>query len=287
MHTSVWTEPSRVSRFSFMGYNCFVFSILVAFLVSFRLLLPAIWEGQFHKGWLGIALVFAGLSLHNCFAEWGFHRYVLHMKIIIKRFSIQHGLHHDLTAIVRIDPEHTGGARPIVNYFPIMEGRQHEAAAFPVWSLPVFWLVFSLELIPLQLLLPSYPILLGGYLAVFVSYVGYEDWHAIEHFPLDWWKKHLSNPRFGKLWEWAYAFHQGHHANHKTNEAIFGWFLIPLADLVFRTYIRLQELPLNGRLATAQEFGAPKPRWPIPWLDRVAERLASPEVKIPRSKPTA
>lgn len=276
MSTSVWTEPRRVGRFSFLGFNAFTFAILIAFLASFRLLLPTVWEGQFNQGLLGIALVFVVMSLSNCFAEWGFHRYMLHllrMRIIFMRFAENHELHHALTDIVRIDPDNTGGAARIINCLPITKEFQHKAAAFPIYALPAFLFAFTLELLPLQLLLPNYPVLLGGYLAVYFSYSGYENWHAIEHLPLEWWEERMASPRFGKFWKIAYGHHLGHHAITRTNLNVWGFFGYPLADKILGTLVRWLELPLNGRLATAAEFAAPKPRWPIPWLDRMAERL--------------
>ena len=58
-----------------------------------------------------------------------------------------------------------------------------------------------------------------------------------------------------------------HHANISCNEAISGFFGLPLADWILGTYHQPKELLLEGRLATAKDFAVPAPPPLVRWLD--------------------
>jgi hemolysin III len=66
-----------------------------------------------------------------------------------------------------------------------------------------------------------------------------------------------------------------HHANISCNEAISGFFGLPIADWVFRTYHQPRELLLEGRMATARDFAIGRP-WPfVAWVDAWVRRRES------------
>lgn len=134
-----------------------------------------------------------------------------------------------------------------------------------------FWAYFStlLPVIPvLQWLLPRWPVALSGYTAIVWTLYLYEVWHAIEHFSYEeWWRPKFSHPVVGPWLKWVYGFHQLHHFNIKANEAIAGFFLLPLADWTFGTYKRPPELLLPGTAFSPASL-APRPCRFIVWLDK-------------------
>ncbi len=242
-------------------------------LVAFRILLPAVWADQFAAGGLALLFTFLGIHLFLCFFEWGFHRYILHavMAPWLQGFARGHRHHHGLTPI-RLRPVEAGSDRYVLNRYPIVEEEQHEDSAFPPYATVAFWLLFTPLFIGLQLLLPRLPILMSGYAAVTWSMCLYEILHAIEHQSYDWWKRATEHPRLGGIWRKLYGFHHMHHANISCNEAISGFFGLPIADWALGTYHQPKELLLEGRLATAKDFAIHPPPPLVRWMDGWARR---------------
>ncbi len=254
---------ARKRPFSIWRFLLLVALQLTALFLAFRFLRPDFWAGQIAAGLGAFVLVFLGVHLFICFFEWGFHRYVLHCTIHpwLAYFSRSHRNHHALTPI-KFHPNEVGRDRLVLNRYPIEEEEQYEDAAFPVYALLAFWVLFTPLLIGLQLLIPQAPIMLGGYAAIAWSMTGYEVFHAVEHFPYAWWKRAVEDPRVGGMWRALYGFHHFHHANILANEAISGFFGFPVADWCFGTYHQPKELLLEGRLATAKDFKV-QPPWPF------------------------
>jgi hemolysin III len=260
---------SSPRKFSIWRFCLLITVQCAALFLGIRTLAPGLWSRQVDAGWVALLFVFIGQHLLNAFSEWTFHRYILHTAPFswVKRMAREHRHHHRLTAI-QLEPADDGEGRVVLNCYPITEPTQYEASAFPWWALLGFWAFFSLFLIPLQLLLPRLPILLGGYAAIAWSLICYEVLHAIEHRPYEWWERAVEHPRAGRFWKQFYGFHHMHHANIRCNEAIGGFFTLPIADWVFGTYHQPEELLLHGRMATAREFKIHKPRRIVQWLDR-------------------
>lgn len=252
------TPQKRFSIGKFLFLVALQFSLL---LLGLSWLFPKTWAVQINAGLVSFVLVFLGAHLFNCFFEWAFHRYVLHVTVVrwLHTFNVDHTHHHDLTNISLIR-NRTGAGRIVLNVYPIEKEEQFEASAFPSYALCGFWAVFTAPFIGLQLLLPHAPILLGGYAALTFSMVSYEVFHAVEHYPYEWWQRAIEHPRFGSVWRNVYAFHHFHHYNRNTNEAISGFFGLPIADVVFRTFSLPKRLLLNDRIATVEEFQV-KPPW--------------------------
>ena len=249
-------------KFSIFWFSLQAVAQYAALLVAFRFLLPGVWAKQFAGGWTALVLPFLAVHLFLCFFEWWFHRYILHSASvrIFDRFSRGHRHHHDLTPI-RLQPLAEGSDRYILNRYPIVEEAQHVDSNFPVYSIVAFWALFTPLLLGVQLLLPRVPVLMGGYAAITWSMCLYEILHAIEHRPYEWWKQATEHPRFGALWRKLYGFHHMHHANIACNEAISGFFALPLADWVLGTYHQPKDLLLEGRVATAKDFAIPPPHF--------------------------
>lgn len=268
--------PQAAKRFSM---PLFVLQVAVQFgllLAAIRFLFPKFWAAQVAAGPLVIVLVFLGMHLFMCFFEWAFHRYVLHATVWswLAYFSSGHRSHHGLTPI-KLQPATEGSDRYILNRYPIVDEDQHEDSAFPAYALVAFWALFSPLLIGLQLLFPHLPFLLGGYTAITWSMFLYETLHAVEHFSYDWWKHATEHPTFGPMWRQIYGFHHMHHANISCNEAISGFFGLPIADWVFGTYHQPRELLLEGRVATAKDFAVPPPPGWVRGIDNWARKRES------------
>ena len=64
-----------------------------------------------------------------------------------------------------------------------------------------------------------------------------------------------------------------HHANIRANEGVFDPFgLFFLVDWLMKTLVIPKKLLLHNRVATAEEFKAPKPWGFISWIDRWVEK---------------
>lgn len=263
----------RRRRFSIARFSLLVALQLALLFLGIRLLSPKLWATQLAAGALAFVLVFLAMHLFISFFEWFFHRYVLHSITMwwLKRFATGHRHHHSLTSI-RLRPASDGSDRFVLNEYPILVEEQYPDSDFPVYALVAFWLLFTPLLVAVQLLAPRWPILLAGYAAITWSMTLYEILHAIDHWPYEWWQKATEHARFGRFWRLLYGFHLMHHANVGCNEAISGFFGLPVPDWCFGTYHQPKELLLEGRLATARDFAIESPRRFVRWLDRWARR---------------
>ncbi len=231
--------------------------ILYCSIISFAL--PKIWAVQLGNIWK-LSVVFLAGHMVTAFFEFAFHRYMLHRPFpLLNGLFKQHEYHHDLTLMKLINVNN--GIGKVFNRYPIIERIQHDASYFPWYALAAF-LGFSLILsVPLQVLLPEWPILLGSALAVTWAILLYEVVHMIEHLSFEeFWKPKLTHTRLGRFWEIVYCFHLGHHANKECNENISGFFSIPVADLVFGTYARWTKAYTHGEEVKESDFVASIPR---------------------------
>ena len=263
----------RRQRFSIARFSVLVLLQLTLLFIALRLLFPKIWAKNVAAGPWAFILVFLGVHLFLSFFEWFFHRYVLHGVTMwwLQRFAQAHRHHHSLTPI-RLRPVEQGSDRFVLNEYPITREEQYPDSDFPVYALAAFWALFTPLLVGLQLLWPRMPMLLGGYAAIAWGMTLYEVLHAIDHWPYEWWQRATEHPRFGALWRRLYGFHLMHHANIGCNEAISGFFGMPVPDWCFGTYHQPKELLLEGRMATAKDFAVPRPLRIVQWVDRWARR---------------
>lgn len=235
----------------------------------------SVWVANVGAAAWQFAAAFLLIKLFNCFMEFFFHRYVLHKPVVpfLSRFYRQHTLHHNLT---RIGRRRTPGGRdiPVVeNIYPILEPEQKEASFFPWFTLAVFGLIVTPVLALLQWLIPSLPWFLAGYAALAASLIFYEVFHAIEHWPFEKWAVLIEHPRFGGFWRKVYGFHLRHHAVIDCNEAISGFFTLPVADVVFKTWIFPKSLYTDGGDWEPSEFTSPRPCRFIRWCDEASENI--------------
>mgnify|MGYP001544919558 FL=1 len=102
----------------------------------------------------------------------------------------------------------------------------------------------------------------------------YEIFHAIEHWSFEKWAPLIEHKTFGGFWRKVYSFHLRHHAVIDCNEAISGFFTLPVADWVFGTCVIPGVLYKHGQtVAEEKEFLSPHPVAPIRWLDRLTDQM--------------
>jgi len=235
----------------------------------------AVWRSQISAGAWQFLAVFLLVHLGTCFFEFLFHRYVLHKPVVpfLSRFYKQHTLHHTLT---RIGRRRTPGGRevPFVeNVYPVVVPEQGEASFFPWYTLAVFAALATPILAALHWLVPAFPWFFGGYAALAGAVTLYEVFHAIEHWSFERWAPLIEHRHFGWLWRKLYSFHLRHHAVIDCNEAISGFFTLPVFDWVFGTFVLPRTLYTDGTEWQASEFTSPRPRAIIRWCDAKADAM--------------
>jgi hypothetical protein len=262
-------ESRSRNRAALLAFAVFVALQLAALLAVVRYFFRSTWNQHLASGVWAIVLACLTCNLILCFGEYFFHRYLLHIETVrfLRTLCTSHLAHHKLTSITFDDAESV-----VRSAYPISDVEHDDQATFPPWALIPFFAGFTPFFAPIAFSFPGLPILVGGYTAIAIAHFLYEAIHVVHHKPYDaWWKQKLNSRVFGGLWRKMYGFHQAHHANHKCNLNVAGFFGIPLADLLFGTYKQPDTLLLDRAPATKESARrlTPQPRWPISWLDSV------------------
>lgn len=258
------------------------FTLLVLALTSLNLLTirftwPSIWQSEMSRGWWLILLLPATVCVQHLGLagfEWAFHRWVLHSTGMLEwyfnrpglhwlyrgltRFKASHEAHHNRT-LIQTKRYNLGPDQIVLSDYSMERPDQFESSAFPWWSLLGFWAFFSVFLIPLHLLLPHLPMLIGGMCAVSMSYWMYEVVHSIHHYPYNWWKKKIADPHFGRYFERRFAFHQYHHYKRRANMGIACFFTFEWWDKALGTYHYPKKLMLHEQIVTAEDIAYHEP----------------------------
>ncbi len=273
------SSQSQTEQQEHFSLPLFLFTValsLAGLATMLKLVAPeAVWRAQLDATTLGFIGAFLTITLFNCFVEYVFHRYVLHKPVVpfLSQFYRQHTLHHNLT---RIGRRRTPGGRdvPFVeNIYPITTPEQGEASFFPWYTLAIFAIIVTPLLALLQWLAPSAPWFFAGYAALTSSIMLYEIFHAIEHWSFEKWAPLIEHRQMGWFWRKVYSFHLRHHAVIDCNEAISGFFTLPVADVVLGTFILPKSLYADGQEWQAEEFTSPRPCALIRWCDESSEAL--------------
>ncbi len=283
-------RPHLEEEFSLPLFLCTITLSLAGLVILLKLAAPqVVWRAQAAATPLRFAAAFLAIHLLNCFVEYIFHRYVLHKPVVpfLSRFYKQHTLHHSLT---RIGKRFTAAGRavPFVeNIYPVTEPEQGEASFFPWYTLLVFAAILTPLFAVLQWVAPSFPWFFAGFAALAFSLALYEIFHAIEHWAFERWAPLIEHPRFGFFWRKVYSFHLRHHAVIDCNEAISGFFTLPVFDWVFGTFILPKSLYVDGAEWTATEFTSPRPRALVRWLDGKTDAMVAARRQHARAESTA
>ena len=249
---------------------------LAGFYLLFRWLAPqAVWQTHTAASLWAFAAAFALVKLGTSFVEFFFHRYVLHKPVapFLSKFYRQHTLHHNLT---RIGRKRTPGGRDVPyveNIYPITTPEQGEASFFPWYTLAIFGLIYTPVFALLQWIAPAFPWFFAGYASLATSLAFYEIFHAIEHWSFERWAPLIEHPHWGFFWRKVYSFHLRHHAVIDCNEAISGFFTLPVPDFVFSTWIFPKSLYVDGGEWEPSEFVSPRPCRFIRWCDQATDEL--------------
>lgn len=242
---------------SFMLLILFAGAHLAVLFAGLRFFLPNVWERQFEAGIPVMIAVFLIFSIMHCFVECFFHRYVMHMMIVSRLFTLmdRHEKHHFVWTPISLHVSENKIVKKIESYYLITEEKQLEFLHFRNSIFLIFFAFYALPFALLQWLFPLLPILLGGWIAIVVYATLYEIMHALEH----------KNETF-----WISRFHQYHHLRPGYNMAIVGFFGFPLADFVFGTFKSLSYALRDGMTVNKADLAPPKPCRLIQWLDRWA-----------------
>ncbi|MGH7947069.1 MAG: PAQR family membrane homeostasis protein TrhA [Opitutaceae bacterium] len=275
MVSSTPPPTEKHEEFSLPLFALTVVVTLAGLLAILRFAAPAVWDAQLLAPWWKFAVAFAAVSLLNCFFEFFFHRYVLHLPALpgLQRLYRQHTLHHALTRIARKPTKDGRGVLFVENKFPIVEARQGEGSFFPWYSLAIFSLFLSPAFMLGHLIWPAFPWFFGGLAALASSITLYEVLHAINHWPFEKWAPLIEHPTWGFFWRPVYSFHLRHHAVIDCNESVSGFFGLPVADWVFGTCLIPSTIYADGEEWKPENFVAPRPRGLIRWLDARAGHL--------------
>ena len=223
--------------------------------------------------------IFTSVHVLNAFAEYVFHRWFLHQPFLLRRPWVQHDIihHHKHTLVSGADIEVEGLPRKLVNNDYAIEGEtseKHEASYFPWYTALVFLGLINIILLTPQILWPEVPILIAGDCAVVFSLMLYEFIHAGHHKPIAFWQKRFDHPQLGRFWKWFYGYHIRHHADPKCNMGISMVFgVLPLPDLIAKTWVNHGDVYVHGSIATAEAFESPRPVWPVRVVDNWIERV--------------
>jgi len=255
----------NVSLFLMVGLSLIQLGLLF---LGLRCVMPFFWEAQIATGWFAILCVILFFSASNSILEFFVHRYMLHETIAkwLEEVTRRHRKHHSLTNIFLV-PSDVNGCKKVRSRYPIIEEAQWEYVNFRDSLLLIFYAVNLLPLSILQWLFPGLPIVVGGYIAITISYILYEVLHMIEHKPDSWWEEQRSQNIFWYPFNMLRRFHQYHHLDVRYNMAIAGCLGFPLADILFGTY-KLPREPLiaNNTICNEDVYGK-KPCRMIIYID--------------------
>lgn len=245
------------------------------YLLAIKFAAPKVWTIQIESPITRMLIVFLIWHLLTAFAEYFFHRYMLHRPFpFLKSLCRQHTLHHKLTNVQLINVD--GGKGKVFTRYPILVESQYEASYFPWYSLAIFLAVSLIISIPAQSVFPNWPIMLGAGISVTWAIVLYEIMHMIEHLSFDtFWKPKVTHKTFGGFWTSVYCFHMRHHFNIECNEGISAFFGWPLPDFAFRTYAPWPRAFMHREVVDVKDINdpLPKPVALIAWLDRISAKF--------------
>ena len=265
---------TRHEEFSLPLFLLTVVLTAAGLLAVLKFAAPELWQQQLAAPWWKLATAFTAVSLLNCFFEYFFHRYVLHLPAIpgLQRFYRQHTLHHALTRIARRPTADGRGVLYVENKFPIVEAEQGEGSFFPWYTLGAFTVVLSPAFLLAHVAAPGFPWFLGGILALATSITLYEVFHAINHWPFEKWSPLIEHPKWGGFWRRVYTFHLRHHAVIDCNESVSGFFGLPIADWIFGTCLIPRTIYADGEEWQPANFVSPRPRLAIRHLDQLMKQ---------------
>jgi len=271
-HETAVEEKFSIVKFAPTILGTFALVLVYAYFVMPTSMWNAQW-GELASHWYWFDLEVLGIFLasqkFNCFAEYFFHRYVLHAPVIPglnRLFRQHHDVHHNLTPVTAVPRDNP---TKWMNKFAIVSSWQYPASFFPSYSYLGFVVACSPIIVLLQWLVPSWPIAIVMVGSIGWSLVSYELIHAVEHLDEEkFWNgfvfkiaRRLGMENAAKK---VYSFHVFHHAHIKCNEAVSGFVCgLPVADWLFGTLKLSADIPVNGKPVTPADLAVPRPRFAL------------------------
>jgi len=272
MHPTHDSHDNEAARFPFATFTLSVLAQLAVSIGIFLLLAPHVFRAEVsHPLMIVLTTILLGLPLS--LFEYLYHRYLLHSAVLpfLRSMHRAHSTHHGLTSVkapvLAAEPQRLVAVK---SEFPVEHDHQEDCMMFPYYAYSIFQAVFFVAMaLPLKLLLPGTPAIIGTMFAVTFSYSAYELWHAALHLPYDKvWRPLMEHRRYGKAVRYAYGFHLMHHWRPTANLAVVGFWGFAIWDHLFRTHRRPENMPLDGAEVNFIDATLKKPRWPVAVLDR-------------------
>ncbi|MBV6457779.1 MAG: hypothetical protein HONBIEJF_00899 [Fimbriimonadaceae bacterium] len=246
---------------------------VAAALFVLRWLAPDLWQGEWKNPW-GIAMWTVLLGVPMSLFEYIYHRYLLHSALLPFLGSMHdaHRTHHGLTSVkAPVTQKEPEKMVPVHSEYAVEEEHQEESMTFPLYAIsifiPLFLVLFAL---PLKLIFPGQPIVVGCIFNTTLAYLGYELWHQVLHLPFErYWAPLFNRPGVGPIVRRTYGFHLMHHWRPTANLAVVGLWGFAVWDHIFGTYALPERLPLHRAKVNYYDAELRKPRWPISMIDKV------------------
>ena len=163
-----------------------------------------------YLGWTSVA--FTATFVVCSFFEWGLHRFVMHRKTFLSFPYELHAVGHH--GIFKGDETYHAQNEEMKSHV-VFIARDYILlllANLPLWATAEWFL--------------ARPFMIGGFLATFAYLQIFNSAHLLWHIPSGSWVEHT------RLFRWAKERHRIHHDNQGVNFNL----VLPLADLLFRTY---------------------------------------------------
>ena len=137
-----------------LWFAAFISLQLVALFAFVRYFFRSTWDQQVSSGIWAVVLTGLFCSLLLCFAEYFFHRYLLHIETVrfLRAFCTSHLVHHKLTAIGFDDAKKT-----VRSTYPICDVAHDDQATFPPWGADSRLRSVYAVLRALRILIPTNP----------------------------------------------------------------------------------------------------------------------------------
>lgn len=264
-------------RFHFTLNVVITLAQLGAAIGLFAWLLPQTFAVEAAGGWK-ILLWALAFGVPISLFEYLYHRYFLHSQVLpfLGHMHDSHVHHHSLTNVkAPVTPKDPEKLVPVESEYPIEHEHQEDSMQFPYFATSVFNLIFVGTIaVPMKLLFPNEPLVLGMLVAATSAYLAYELWHAVLHFPFKrYWKPAMAHRVWGRMVKRIYAFHLMHHLRPTCNLAVVGLWGWAVWDHLFKTHLRPVNLPLQGSKINFNDVRLDKPAWPIRFTDMCQKHM--------------
>lgn len=258
----------------------------------FYWLFPTQFKGELGYGWWLIPItLFCGLfvSLH----EYLQHRYLMHGQpfSFLRAMREEHGRHHNATSVTAsVSSSEPTAQVPVSNRYPIEEHDQDDHAKYRFYALSAYYAILLPPAIALKFFFPELPVILPMIISVTIGYTGYEAFHAWLHHASfeEYWIPRLHDSPRKWFWQYLYKPHLVHHYRQQYNLSLWGFYTVPIWDILFGTFFWIKKMPLpHSTISYDESYCAKRPVFFIRWLDQWAESRKKKELMKKKARAQA